>query len=170
VSNITTTSRAVGGLTSQGRTYFFRVYALVDTTSSSASPTASATTSIDGPGYNNFYASRNGTVGNTGWANYWLPGQNFSDGPGNYYQAEGGASATCYGGATPEYAMNGRYNSGGGGPYYVGWTTQGTWHLISPYSPYQAIFEVSVRCSGPNAQSGAAYWGTRCVRYNGSGC
>ncbi|MFY9228559.1 MAG: fibronectin type III domain-containing protein [Candidatus Microsaccharimonas sp.] len=170
-SDQTAISQVITGL-QQGQTHYFRVYALVGTTlSNSPSPTGSGTTGVDAPGATEFWASRDGTTGNTGWGNYWLPGQNFSEGPGNYYQARGVVGIACPSGTSPEYYMSGYYNSGGGGPYNSGWTGIRDWHLMSPNSPYQAIFRAYGRCLGPSGvYSGQSDYGTRCVRYNGAAC
>jgi len=166
--NTSATSIAATGL-QQGKTHYFRVFAVVGSAQSNASSTASGTTPLDGPALQTYYAARNeGGLGNTGWAGYWLPGVSFGSGAGNYNQMNGVAVAACPAGSTPVYYMTGSYSPGNPGPYSSGWSTTGNWHMVSAYSPYYGIFSTYGRCDGPNASSGQVYWGNRCVRYTGA--
>ncbi|MDB5162152.1 MAG: hypothetical protein JWM52_660 [Candidatus Saccharibacteria bacterium] len=167
ITGIAGTSRAVTGL-QQGRTWYFRVYAVVGSVSSAPSAGVAATTTLDTPSSLSFGAARPAGVYSTGNSN-WLPGQSFSQGSGNYYYAYGSVGGACPSGASMAVWMQGRYNSPANW-YAAGWTYQPTWVLISPTSGYQAIFEAYARCDGPNASSGQVYLGTRCITSGNVGC
>ncbi len=167
INNISGTSRVVTGL-QQGRTWYFRVSANVGSVPSAPSAGVSATTTLDTPNSLSFGAARPAGVYSTGNSN-WLPGQNFSEGSGNYYYAYGSVSGGCPSGSSMAVWMRGRYNS----PttwYSANWTYQPTWVIISPTSGYQAIFEAYARCDGPNTSSAQVYLGTRCITAGNVGC
>ncbi len=168
ITGITGTSQVVTGL-SQGQTRYYRVYALVGSTQSiSPSPTATATTTVNAATGVSFSAVRPCCTVKHSSESGWLPGVTFNP-AGNYYHAYGTVDGTCPAGTTRNVWMRGRYNS----PttwYEAGWTTRATWHMISPSSGFQAIFEAYIRCNGPNANSSQTYLNTRCVTAGGSSC
>jgi prepilin-type N-terminal cleavage/methylation domain-containing protein len=154
ITGITATSKDVTGL-SQGTTRYFRVYALVGSVSSdTASPTASATTTVNTPGAPGVAASQPGAV-RTCAAGYWLkyPAQC----PNNYYATGWITSASCPSGTSAVYQLSGRYNS----PttkYYSGATSASQWFLPAALSGYYTLWAGQYYCHGPNANSSWGPW------------
>ncbi len=153
VTGITGTSRAVTGL-QQGTTWYFRVFALVDSTSSAASSVASGTTPVNTPGAPGVAASQPGAVRSCA-SGYWL--QYPSACPNNYYASGWVTSAPCPAGSYAVYQLRGRYNS----PttmYYSGATTQSQWFLVSARSGYYTLWSAQYYCQGPSASSPWGGW------------
>ena len=148
ITGLTTTSRAVTGLT-QGRTHWFRVYALVGAASSAASPTANATTTISAPTGVSVGSVISGAVRRFD-AGDWI----ITPDPTNWYYAYGTAGGTCPAGSTRQMYFSSNYNSPTTTRGPTGWGTASTKYDIQPTSGYGIRFTVYVRCVGTNATSG----------------
>jgi len=155
-----TPSRAVTGL-QQGTKIYFRVYALVGATSSFASSSVNATTTVNTPGAPGIQGITPETVRSTS-APDWFPGTLFQSGAGNYYFSYGQiTSSSCPAGSYAVYSFSAHYSakpSGAPQDYYTGATTTGTWYVERPLSGYTVTFSANYYCQGPNAASG--YGGT----------
>ena len=164
----TTTSKAITGLTS-GKTYYFKVAAIFSSVTGTYSASDNATTTVAGPSGASFSAGSPCCSVKYYGDGDWLSGQDFDEGPGNYYYAYGSVGFSCPSGTTAKVWMRGSYNDP---VYWYGgsWGTTATWYIISPWSNSQAIFEAYGRCDGTNATSAQTYFGTRCVYGNGNGC
>lgn len=160
-----TTAYAYGGA-QQGTIYYVRVRANVGAVSSAWSGSVSTITTVDTPAAPSITAYRPGAVRNTADP-YWIPGQNFSAGSGNYYYAYATASASCPGGNYPVYQFTSRYNA----PatlYSQGATTAPTWYMIQNLSGYDIKFSAAAYCQGPNTNSGWSGWNQSCAGNPGS--
>jgi prepilin-type N-terminal cleavage/methylation domain-containing protein len=153
ITAIATSSRAVTGLT-QGETYWFRAYAVVSGTSSTASPSANATTTISGPSGVGVSASDNGTVRaySAGDWIHWFSGDCTC---GNWYFAVGTGSGSCASGTTRQMRFGANYTSPTTFRGWSGWGTGTQGFMVSPNSPYGIRFHVEVRCVGSDATSGS---------------
>lgn len=152
ITGITGTSQAVTGLT-QGKSYWFRVYALVGAVSSSpsVSPTATATTTISAPTSVSVSANDTGSVrpyASGDWIQW-----NDSPSSGNWYYAWGTGSGSCASGTTREFQFGANYTSPTTFLGWTGWETTATKYRVSPYSGYGVRFHVNARCVGSNATS-----------------
>jgi prepilin-type N-terminal cleavage/methylation domain-containing protein len=153
ITAIATSSRAVTGLT-QGKTYWFRAYAVVSSTSSTASPSASATTTISGPSSVSVSATDSGTVrayASGDWI-HWFSGDCTC---GNWYYAVGTGSGSCASGTTRQMRFGANYTSPTTFRGWSGWGTGTQGFMVSPNSPYGIRFYVQVRCVGTDATSSA---------------
>ena len=153
ITGITATSQAATGL-NQGKTYYFRVYALVGTTPSAASATANATTSVSTPGAPGVAASQPGAV-RTCAAGSWIKYPQYC--PNNYYATGWITSTSCPSGTTPIYQMSARYNS----PttkYYTGSTTTSQWYFEAASGGYYTLWAGQYYCKGANANSSWGPW------------
>lgn len=153
VAGIVTTSRAVTGL-SQGKLYYFRVYALVGSTPSAASSTANATTSVSTPGAPGVAASQPGAV-RTCAAGAWVVYPTYC--PNNYYATGWITSASCPSGTSAVYQLSVRYNS----PttkYYTGSTTTSQWFFEAATGSYYTLWAGQYYCKGTNANSSWGPW------------
>lgn len=165
IDGLTSTTRVLTGL-QQGLTHYFRVYALVGTAESTASPTASATTTVNTPGAPGIGAYSYGQVRPyaAGWWIAWLD----SPAGGNWYYAYGQiTSASCPSGTYGQYAFGTQYSSPTTS-YGTGWDTNGTWYMVRPSSPYKIKFWASMRCVGPSAVSASSGTNQACASYSGS--
>lgn len=153
ITGITGTTRNVTGL-QQGTTWHFRVYALVGSAQSNASPNASATTTINTPGAPGVAASQPGAVRSCA-SGYWV--QYPAQCPNNYYATGWITSASCPAGSYAVYNMYGRYNSPSTA-YYSGATTASQWFLVSARSGYYTLWAAQYYCQGPNTNSGWGPW------------
>lgn len=88
ITGITGTSRAVTGL-AQGQTYYFRLYAIASGTSSAASPSAVATTTVNAPAA--YSVSQSNGTGLTATANVTCPAGTVAN---YYWYANGGGWVT----------------------------------------------------------------------------
>jgi len=151
LTGIATNSKAVTGLT-PGKQYFFRVYALVGTTSSIASSTANATTTIDTPAAPGATVVLGGVRAySAGRWIYWDPTDSAS---GNWYYAQGYANSnTCPAGTTAQFSTGANYNSPSTFRGWTGWDTDSSWYIVRPYSPYTVQFYQKIRCVGTNYTS-----------------
>ena len=150
ITGLVTTSRAVTGLT-EGKTYWFRVYALVGTTSSTASPSASATTAITAPtgvSISSFVPQPN--LLRRFDAGDWI----VTPGPTNWYYASGTAGGSCAAGTTREMYFSSHYDSPITTRGPTGWGAAAIKYDIQPVSGSGIRFIVYVRCVGTNATSG----------------
>lgn len=168
ITGITTASRTVSGLT-QGVTYYFRVFALVDTAQSAASPTASATTPVDTPAAPAITAYRPDAIRaqSAGW---WI----VDPGAGNYYYTYATASAGCPAGSYPVYQFMTHYSAvaagtpGPASPAYTDATTGATWYMTQPRSGHKIKFGARAYCQGPNTNSTWGAWNYSCAATPGS--
>ena len=147
LSGLTGTSRAVTSLT-EGQTKYFRLYAYVGATSSLASPSANATTTISNPTNVSVSSVRPGAIrpyGDGDWV-AWID----SPSSGNWYYAYGTASGTCPSGSTVQYQHASNYNSPATQYGYTGWSTTTTKYMVQPNSGYSIRFLANVRCVGPS--------------------
>lgn len=148
ITGITGLSQAATGL-DQGQTYYFRVFAVVNTTPSDASPTATATTTINqptnlsaslvspSPGYRSASNDGSGT-----WARDY---QNFpSSGNAYYYYAN--VNATCPSGTSRQWTARMQYNSPTNWGAWTGWQTVARVYVPEPNSPYHVTVSYTVRC------------------------
>ncbi len=170
ITGIATTSRAVTGL-AQGQIYYFRVYALVGAVSSSASPTANATTTINTP---SAPSVQNNMGGVRPYADgYWIRWDPTDSPSGNWYYAQTVVSGTCPAGTSIQYYVMTNYDSPST-QYDTGWQTANTWYIVRPYSsssgygPYYVRFGAFLRCQGPSGGY-SANSGTTWTGYNGPG-
>jgi prepilin-type N-terminal cleavage/methylation domain-containing protein len=147
VTGITGTTHVATGL-QQGRTHYFRVYALVGATSSVASPTASATTTITAPTGVSVSANDTGSV-RAYAAGDWIQ-WNDSPSSGNWYYAWGTGSGSCPSGSTRQFRFGANYTSPTTFLGWTGWETTSTKYRTSPYSGYGVRFHVEARCVGPS--------------------
>lgn len=151
ITGIGSSVRAVTGLT-QGKTYWFRAYAVVSGTSSTASPSDSSTTNISSPSSVSVSASDPGAVrayASGGWI-YWDEYCTC----GNWYYAVGTGSGSCASGTTRQFRFGANYTSPTTFRGWTGWSTATQRFMVSPYSPYGIRFHVQARCVGSNATSG----------------
>lgn len=151
VPGVTGTTYAATGLT-QGKTYWFRVFAKVGSVSSTASPTASATTTINAPTGVSITTTIPGTIRAYAAGDWvaWIS----SPASGNWYFAQGTASATCPSGTTRQFQHGANYNSPTTFYGYTSWDTTATKYMVDPYSGYAIRFHVNARCVGSDATSG----------------
>lgn len=164
VTGITGTSQAITGLP-QGKTHYFRVYALVGAVPSAASATASATTTVNTPSTPSAAAYTPGSTRPYS-AGDWVA---FTGSPqsGNWYYSYGTGSVSCPSGTTKQYSFLAQYSSP---TTQYGWTSfssDTTRYMIRPNSPYKVKFYVRARCAGTNATSGVSGYDTACAS-NGS--
>lgn len=165
ITGITGISQPVTGLT-QGETYYFRVYALVGVTPSVASPTASATTTVNTPSAPGVGAYTPGSV-RAYSAGGWIAWIN-SPASGNWYYSYGQiTSASCPAGTSGQYAFGTQYSSPTTS-YGTGWSGSGTWYMVRPNSPYKIKFWASMRCVGSDAVSAGSGSNQACASNTGS--
>lgn len=152
IPSVTGTSYAATGLT-QGKTYWFRVFAKVGSVSATASPTASATTTINTPTGVGISTSVPGAIRPYAAGDWvaWID----SPASGNWYYAQGSASGSCPSGTSVEFQHGANYNSPSTFYGYTGWSGTSTKYMVAPYSGYAIRFHVNVRCVGSNATSGS---------------
>lgn len=164
ITGLTTTSRQVSSL-NQGVTYYFRVFALVGSTSSAASPSANATTTVNTPSAPSITAYRPNAV-RTYAAGDWVA---WIDSPasGNWYYAYASASSSCPSGTSATWQFNSRYNSPAT-TYTTSNTSTATWYMVQPSNGYSIKFGARYFCSGPNANSSWSSWSESCAANPGS--
>lgn len=165
INGLTSTTHILTGL-QQGLTHYFRVYALVGTTESVASPTASATTPVNTPGAPGIGAYSPGSV-RAYAAGWWIAWIN-SPASGNWYYSYGQiTSASCPSGTSAQYAFGTQYSSPTTS-YGTGWDANSTWYMVRPNSPYKIKFWASMRCVGPSATSASSGSNQACASNGGS--
>jgi hypothetical protein len=147
-TGLTGTSSVATGLT-QGAQYWYRLYALVGATSSTASPTATAVTTISAPSSVSINSVVPGAVRRYD-AGDWID----SPGPTNWYYAYGTAGGSCASGTTRQFRMGANYNSPTTFIGWTGWGTAATKYLVQPTGGYAVRFHVEARCVGSSATSG----------------
>ncbi|HMM62303.1 MAG TPA: hypothetical protein PKC86_01965, partial [Candidatus Saccharibacteria bacterium] len=139
------------GLT-QGKTYYFKSYAVVGSTPSAASPTATATTTVNTPGAPGMAASQPGAI-RTCAAGYWVKYPQYC--PNNYYATGWVTSASCPSGTYAVYQLYARYNSPTTA-YYSSASTASQWYFEAASGGYYTLWGARYYCQGPNA---ATSWG-----------
>lgn len=145
VTGITATSYVATGL-QQGTLFYWRVYALVNATSSTASPTANATTTVNAPTSVSVSANDTGSV-RAYAAGDWIQ-WNDSPASGNWYYAWGTGSGSCPSGTTRQFRFGANYTSPTTFLGWTGWETTSTKYRVSPNSGYGVRFHVEARCVG----------------------
>ncbi|HRN97620.1 MAG TPA: prepilin-type N-terminal cleavage/methylation domain-containing protein [Candidatus Saccharibacteria bacterium] len=153
ITGISGTSRAVTGLT-QGKTYYFKSYAVVGSTPSAASPTATATTTVNTPGAPGMAASQPGAI-RTCAAGYWVKYPQYC--PNNYYATGWVTSASCPSGTYAVYQLYARYNSPTTA-YYSSASTASQWYFEAASGGYYTLWGGRYYCQGPNAASSWGPW------------
>jgi len=152
ITGITSSVRAVTGLT-QGERYWFRAYAVVSSTSSDASPSDDATTSISGPSSVSISSSVPNAIRAYASGN-WIYWNSSNCTCGNWYYAVGTASASCPSGSSRQFRFGSNYTSPTTFRGWTGWTTGTQRFMVQPYNPYGIRFHVQARCVGSDATSG----------------
>jgi prepilin-type N-terminal cleavage/methylation domain-containing protein len=164
-TGVATATYARTGL-SAGKTYYFRVYALVGTASSAASATANATTTISRPATPTVTATRPGLT-RAYSAGYWVVWVSGDATSGNWYYAKGTVSGTsCTGNATLKLSFYGGYNpvmSYSPAQAWSSYTTAKSWYMVQPLSGYGSKFKAKARCDGPDAVSTVSNIGQGCI-------
>lgn len=145
INSIAGISQAVTGL-QQGTTLYFRVYALVGATSSLASSSANATTTVNAPTGVSVSANDTGSV-RAYAAGDWIQ-WNDSPAAGNWYYAWGTGSGSCPSGTTRQFRFGANYTSPTTFLGWTGWETTATKYRVSPNSGYGVRFHVEARCVG----------------------
>jgi prepilin-type N-terminal cleavage/methylation domain-containing protein len=165
ITGITGLSQAATGLT-QGKAYYFRVYALVGATSSAASSTATATTTVNTPSSPGIGAYSPGSV-RAYSAGGWIAWIN-SPASGNWYYSYGQiTSASCPAGTSAQYNFGTQYNDPTTS-YGTGWTGTGTWYMVRPNPGFKIKFWASMRCAGSHANSSSSGSNQACASNTGS--
>jgi hypothetical protein len=151
IAGVTGNSSVVSGLT-QGKTYWFRVFAKVGSASSTASPSANRTTSINTPTSVSITTTIPGGIRAYAAGDWvaWIS----SPSSGNWYYAQGTAGGSCPSGTTRQFQHGANYNSPTTFYGYTGWSTTATKYMVDPYSGYAIRFHVNARCVGSDATSG----------------
>ena len=165
VTGLGTTTQAVTGLT-QGQTYYFRAYALVGATPSAPSTSATASTTVDTPGAPGIGAYTPGSVRPyaAGWWIAWIS----SPASGNWYYSYGQiTSASCPAGAYGQYAFGTQFSSPTTS-YGTGWSTNTTWYMVRPTSPYKIKFWAYMQCVGPAGIASATSGSNQACASNGA--
>lgn len=153
ISGITGLSQAASNL-QQGTKYYFRVFALVNTTPSVASPSADSITTVNKPGAPGVSASQPGAI-RTCAAGAWIKSPLYC--PNNYYASGRITSASCPSGTSPRYQLSARYNS----PttkYYTSTTTTSRWYMSAASGGYYTLWAGRYYCNGPDANSSWGPW------------
>jgi prepilin-type N-terminal cleavage/methylation domain-containing protein len=163
ITGISGTSQAVTGLT-QGKTYYFEVFALVGATPSAASSSANATTTVATPGAPGITAYRPNAIRAQGAANWIVSPPS----PGNWYYAYADIGASsCPSGTSAVFTVGFTYNS----PLawsYTGATSTTPWYAQQPTAAYHIKFGAEQYCQGSNASSGYGGWSYSCASGSGS--
>lgn len=165
IPNILGTEQQVTEL-NQGVTYYFRVYAVVGTTSSVPSSSANATTPVNKPSKPNVKAYTPGTTRAYSAGN-WIA---FTESPqsGNWYFSYATATGSCPAGTSKRFAFAARYSSPTTLYGYTSYSTTATKYMIRPTGSYKIKFYGRVRCYGPNATSPESDYDTACASNTGS--
>lgn len=153
ITGITGLSQVITSL-KQGVTYYLRVFAVVGTTPSEASPTANSTTSVNSPGAPGMAASQPGAI-RTCAAGYWVKYPQYC--PNNYYATGWVTSASCPSGTYAVYQLYARYNSPTTA-YYSSASTASQWYFEAASGGYYTLWGGRYYCQGPNAASSWGPW------------
>jgi len=156
---------ALGSLT-QGKQYYFRVFALVGSVTSVASSTATATTTISTPAKPSLSAKTPGTTRAYSSGDWiaWID----SPSSGNWYYSQGTASGSSCPGNSRQFSFRARYSGTSDVYGWTGWTTDASRYMVRPYSPYKIKFEVRARCVGDDATSGTSSVDEACASNSAS--
>ena len=166
VTGITGTSRTITGL-NQGDSYYVRVYAMVGSASSGASPTGGDTTAVakpDAPSISAHQPDDTRSSSSGGWIR--------DPGGSQWYYAYAEATDKCPANTTPLFRFRAEYSAdaagtpGPGDPVHtdVDGSTRDTWYMIRPTATYRIKFGAQNMCKSPQGiKSVYSNWASDCA-------